>query len=98
MDGDEWILRKEWLGKVYKIDQNRGLTREDVAYDYSVINMPDFDEKAPYAKTVFDLTVDEHIDTMKVFAKYVDMSPTGKYRRSVPFAVQNRRCFKRLYS
>jgi len=34
--------------------------------------MEDFDPKADYAKTLFDLTIDDHIKTMKVFQKNID--------------------------
>jgi len=60
---------------VYKIDRNRGLTREEEVYDYATLLMgADFDEKAEYAKNIFNLKVEEHIETMKVFARYIDSS------------------------
>jgi ribonucleoside-diphosphate reductase alpha chain len=72
LEGDDRILRKEHSGIVYKIDRNRGLTREETIYDYSVLNNSEFNEKDSYVKTIMNLTVKEHIDTMKIFAKYTD--------------------------
>ena len=71
-EGDESILFTTFNDTVYKFDRNRGLVREEKVFDYAVLNMPDFDINAPYAKTINNLTVKEHIDTMKVFAKYID--------------------------
>ena len=75
MEGDEWILSKTFNDIIYKIDRNRGLTREEEVSDYAVLQMgQDFDEKAEYAKNIFNLKVEEHIETMKVFARYIDSS------------------------
>ena len=75
MEGDEWILNKTFNDIIYKIDRNRGLTREEEVSDYAVLQMgQDFDEKAEYAKNIFNLKVEEHIETMKVFARYIDSS------------------------
>ncbi len=72
-EGDEFLLSKIFNGTIYKIDRNRGLTKEEDVYDYSVLEMgDDFEIGAEYGKTLFDLSVDEHIETMKIFAKYVD--------------------------
>ena len=73
MEGDEWILSKTFNDIIYKIDRNRGLTREEEVSDYAVLQMgQDFDEKAEYAKNIFNLKVEEHIETMKVFSRYID--------------------------
>jgi len=73
LEGDEWLLTKAFNDTFYKIDRNRGLLSEEEVYDYAVLEMGDaFDEKADYAKNIFNLTVEEHIATMKIFARYID--------------------------
>jgi ribonucleoside-diphosphate reductase alpha chain len=73
IEGDDYLLKKTHNGVTYKIDQNRGLTREEEVTDYAVLNLKNnFDAKAEYAVTLFELNVDEHINTMKVFSKYID--------------------------
>lgn len=74
MEGDEWILRKEVDSTVYKIDRNRGLTKEELVFDYSYIITQENTNNKDYAKTAQDLTIDEHINTMAIFAKYIDAS------------------------
>lgn len=81
-EGDESLLRTNFNGSVYKIDRNRGLTREETVYDYSVLEMgddfwKDKEEMSPeafYGKTINDLTIKEHVDTMAIFARYIDAS------------------------
>ena len=95
MEGDEWILSKTFNGIVYKIDRNRGLTREEEVSDYSVLQMgKDFDDKAEYAKNIFNLTVEEHIETMKVFARYIDASISKTINVPNNYAYEN---FKNVY-
>ena len=73
-EGDDFLLKKVIDNITYKIDKGRGLTREEKVYDYAVLNMDDFDENANYAVNLFNLTVKDHVDTMKVFQKYIDAS------------------------
>jgi len=79
-EGDEEILRGvynegEYNEVVYKIDKNRGLTREVLCEDYGVRAMKargEWDVNAEWAKTTMNLTVEEHVSDLKGFAKYVD--------------------------
>lgn len=74
-EGDDFLLKCESEGSTYKFDKNRGLTKEEKVYEYAVLKMGDeFDPKADWATTIFNLGVDAHVDTMAVFAKYVDSS------------------------
>ncbi len=78
-EGKDTLLKKIHNETVYKIDRSRGLTREEVVYDYSVPVNPDrFSQDlaagADYIKTISNLKPEEHINTMKVFAKYIDSS------------------------
>jgi ribonucleoside-diphosphate reductase alpha chain len=75
-EGDEQILRGiDKFGTVYKIDKNRGLTKEVLCQDYGVRyleNLNEWDAKAEWAVTTDDLSVDDHISDLKGFAKAVD--------------------------
>lgn len=74
-EGDENLLSTFYDGYTWKIDKNRGLLRETLVEDYAVKYLKannSWDPQAPYAKTTTQLDVDAHIETMKVFAKYVD--------------------------
>jgi ribonucleoside-diphosphate reductase alpha chain len=72
-EGDEHILKTKFNGTTYKIDRNRGLTREERVMDYAVLELGDkFNPDADYVKTIFNLGVQEHVDTMAIFAKWID--------------------------
>jgi len=91
-EGDDDILRTTipYEGHYYKIDKNRGLTKESVVKDYGWRFIKD--EKA--AVTTADLKVKHHINTMKVFAHYVDqaISKTVNIPNNYPYED-----FKNLY-
>ena len=76
-EGKDTLLKADINNKIYKIDKNRGLTSEENVYDYAVfLNKDEFEidekNKCEYIKTIYNLSIDEHIDTMSVFAKYID--------------------------
>ena len=74
-EGDENLLTTTFENSVYKFDKSRGLLRETLISDYGVMQLKetgDWDKNADFAKTTTELSVEEHIETMKVFAKYVD--------------------------
>ena len=74
-EGDESILRTEFEGVVYKIDRNRGLTKEQLIQDQSVRILSEegnWDPTADWAQTTTQLSVSDHVDTMAIFAKYCD--------------------------
>jgi len=77
-EGEEKILRGvDSEGVVYKIDKNRGLTKEVMCEDYSVNLLKQIGEWEPnanWAVTTKDLTVDDHIKDLKGWAKWVDAS------------------------
>jgi len=77
-EGDETILRGvDDYGVVYKIDRNRGLTKEVLCEDYGVRHlkrMGEWDSTADWAATTELLSVDDHLNELKGFAKYVDSS------------------------
>lgn len=76
-EGEDKILRGVHNGIVYKIDKNRGLTKEVPCVDYGVRWLRDHDrwpKDGKFLVTASDLTVEEHLRDMKGFAKWVDSS------------------------
>jgi len=75
-EGDEQILRGvDKFGTVYKIDKNRGLTKEVLCEDYGVRylkSIGEWDALAPWAVTSENLSVTEHISDLMGFAKATD--------------------------
>ena len=75
-EGDEEILRgKDSDGTVYKIDKNRGLTKEVLCQDYGVRYLTQrgqWNKKAKWVVTTEELSVSEHVNDLKGFAKAVD--------------------------
>ena len=75
-EGDEKILRGVAPdGTVYKIDKNRGLTKEVLCQDYGVrylASKGEWNSKADWAVTTTDLSVEDHINDLKGFAKSAD--------------------------
>jgi len=78
-EGDEDILRGVGpeSGTVYKIDVNRGLTKEVLCEDYGVRHMKrlgEWDANADWAATTLDLSVEDHLTDLAGFTKYIDSS------------------------
>jgi len=96
-EGDENLLRTEFNGYVWKIDQSRGLLRETIVKDFAVRFLEErgeWDPSADWTATTTQLSIDEHVKTMAVMAKYVDsaMSKTVNIPNDYPYED-----FKRLY-
>lgn len=97
-EGDEDILIATFNGDKYKFDKSRGLLKESRVRDYSVRFHEangTWDSSAKWAATAFDLNIDDHVKTMKVFSKYVDaaMSKTVNLPANYPYED-----FKKLYT
>lgn len=98
-EGDEEILKCVWKdGTVYKIDRNRGLTKEVLCEDYGVRYMKEigeWDPNADWAVTALQISVEEHIRDMKGFARWIDsaISKTVNVPYNYPFED-----FKKVYS
>jgi len=76
-EGDEDILRGMGpvSGSVYKIDRNRGLTREELCQDYGVRYLAargEWDPGAKWASTAMNLPVNAHLNDLTGFARWVD--------------------------
>lgn len=96
-EGDEEILKGDWNGTTYKIDKNRGLTREVLCEDYGVRWLKERNEweaGAPWAVTTTELSVDDHVRDLKGFARWTDSaaSKTVNIPNDYPFDE-----FKNLY-
>jgi ribonucleoside-diphosphate reductase alpha chain len=91
-EGGEQILRAVSSdGTVYKIDRNRGLTKEVLCEDYGVRHLKQYDlwdPKADWAVTTANLTVEDHITDLKGFGRWIDssMSKTVNVPNDYPYA------------
>jgi ribonucleoside-diphosphate reductase alpha chain len=98
-EGDEDILKGVADdGIIYKIDKNRGLTKEVLCEDYGVRFLKQkglWDKSAPWAATTTELSVQDHVNDLKGFARWVDSacSKTANIPNSYPFDD-----FKTLYT
>jgi len=77
-------------GTVYKIDRNRGLTKEVLCEDYAVRHLKkanEWDAAADYAVTTMTLSVNDHIKDMAGWGKWIDssMSKTINVPNDYPF-------------
>jgi ribonucleotide reductase alpha subunit len=85
-EGDEEILKGKHNGVVYKIDKNRGLTKEVLCEDYGVRYLKEkdaWDPNADFSVTTANLSVDDHVNDLKGFARWID-SATSK-TINIPF-------------
>ncbi len=77
-EGKEDILRYiDEFDTVWKIDKNRGLTKEVLCEDYAVRQLKKegrWNPDAEWAVTTKDLTVEDHVRDLKGFAKWIDSS------------------------
>jgi ribonucleotide reductase alpha subunit len=75
-EGDENLLATVFNNTRYKIDRSRGLLKETLIEDYGIRWLKYFHHwdgqgNPEYLKSTLDLTVEEHLSTMTIFAKYV---------------------------
>ena len=90
-EGDEEILKGKHDGITYKIDRNRGLTKEVLCQDYGVrylTALGEWDPKADWAVTTANMTVEDHVSDLQGFARWVDsaMSKTVNVPQNYPLA------------
>ncbi len=96
-EGDETLLVTKFGDEVWKFDRSRGLLKESKVRDYAVRYLEskgEWEPKAEWSATTYDLNIDDHIQTMKVFSKHIDsaMSKTVNIPADYPYED-----FKRLY-
>jgi len=98
MEGDEQILKGvDKSGVTYKIDKSRGLTKEVLCEDYGIRYLKKnggYDQYADYVVTTTELSVDEHVNDLKGFAKYTDSACSKTCNIPADYAYDD---FKNLY-
>lgn len=96
-EGADIILRGVKNGVVYKIDKNRGLTKEVDCIDYGVrylMEKGEWDENAEWAVTAQSLTPEDHINDLYGFAKWIDSSVSKTINCSFDYPFEK---FKNIY-
>lgn len=96
-EGDEPILKGVFNGTTYKIDKNRGLLKEVLCEDYGVRwlkSRGEWDASAPWAVTTTQLGVNDHVDSLKVFARYTDSACSKTVNLPYEYPYED---FKNLY-
>jgi ribonucleoside-diphosphate reductase alpha chain len=96
-EGDEDLLRTDFNGKVWKYDRSRGLTKEEWIEDRAITILKErgeWDPQASWACSAMNLSVDDHVKTMAIFAKWADsaISKTINLPNDYPY-----KDFKRVY-
>lgn len=96
-EGDEDILVTRFQDRVWKIDQSRGLLKENPVMDYAVRFLKErdqWDADAQWTATAQDLLLEEHVETLKTFSRFVDsaISKTVNLPNKFPYEK-----FKKLY-
>lgn len=97
-EGEDELLRGvDTDGTVYKIDRNRGLTKEVICEDYGVWWLKqrnEWDPEADWAVCTNDLQVADHLNDLAGFARWVDsaISKTVNVPNEYPFEE-----FKNIY-
>ena len=72
-EGTDRVLRAEINNTVYKIDPSRGLVKESVVEDYAYRQLKDkIDNNDACLTTAMDLSIDDHLNTLALFAQYTD--------------------------
>ena len=88
--GDNILKYKHANGVTYKIDKNRGLTKEVLCESYGVRKLKRLNKWNPkdeFAVTTNDISVQDHIDDMCGFAKWIDaaISKTVNIPNNYPY-------------
>jgi len=89
-EGDENMISCIWDDVIWKMDKNRGLLKETTIKDYAVRYLEDknkWNPEAEWVSHVNNLTMEEHVSTMSVIAKYIDsaMSKTINIPNEYPY-------------
>ena len=90
-EGNDVVLRGiDEFGTVFKIDKNRGLTKEVFCTDYSVRNLRErnlWNPKAEYVVSAGEISLNDHLNDFKDFCKYMDSacSKTINLSNDMPF-------------
>ena len=74
-EGDEALLATQFKDKTWKFDRTRGLLKEEWLEDYGVSYLKQLNKwnaDAGWASCTTNLDVQAHVDTMSLFARWVD--------------------------
>ena len=96
-EGDEEILKGVFNGITYKIDKNRGLTKDVICEDYGVRFLKkknEWDSTADWAVTTTNLTVDDHVRDLEGFARWTDAACSKTCNLPFDYPFED---FKHLY-
>lgn len=96
-EGDEEILKGTFEGVVYKIDRNRGLTKEVLCEDYGVRAMKkrnQWDSLADWAATAVAMSAEDHLSDLTGFARWVDSAISKTINVPYEYPFEN---FKNIY-
>lgn len=100
--GSDDVLVGSFNGEDYQLDKDRGLVKKNILEDYGwkfvKENFSESQIKEMSSKNIFvtteELTVNEHVDVLKVIAKYVNMSSSKTVNIPNDYSYDN---FKNLY-
>jgi ribonucleoside-diphosphate reductase alpha chain len=100
--GNDEILLGEFNGSKYQVDKSRGLTKAEVVMDYGWRFVKENYSAEEIAKmeaggvfaTTEQLTVNEHVDVLKIIAKYIDQNSSKTVNLPNNYPYED---FKNLY-
>ena len=100
--GTDDVLKGTFEGIEYEIDKNRGLIKASQVTDYGWLfvkeNMPElieeWDARGVFA-TTDDLNVDDHLNTLRIIAKYTDMNSSKTVNLPADYSYDD---FQKLYT
>lgn len=86
-EGNDNLLSITFNESVYKFDKNRGLTKVVRVQDYGYSLLSEEERTKDYVVTSSELTIADHLNTMAIFAKYMDagVSKTINVPANYPF-------------
>ncbi len=96
-EGTDEILKGKFNNVVYKIDKNRGLTKEVLCEDYGVRFLKSINEwnpKSTWNSTTDQISAEEHISDLKGFSKYTDSACSKTINIPNNYSFEN---FKNIY-
>lgn len=96
-EGNDDVLRYDHNGTIYKIDKNRGLTKEVLCEDYGVRKLKSegtWNPNADWACTAMSLSVKEHLKDLIEFGRWLDSSASKTINCPQDYPYED---FKTLY-
>lgn len=96
-EGDDDLLRTTFNNEVWKLDKSRGLLKEAQIMDWAVRYHKEnntWDAQADWAVAAHDLGINDHINTLKIFSRYVDSAISKTVNLKKDFSFDR---FKDLY-